>query len=89
MIAAGGWQVLWVKEQSYNRPCGAAVKGRQVGVGKPGDCVHKVQQQEGQQEPEAAWLEAQKQTQGKCSACGISLTSGVFDAEKASKEGFT
>ena len=58
VIGAVGMQVLWVEEQSYNRPCGAAVKGRQVGVGESGDCLHKVQQQEGQQKPEAAGLEA-------------------------------
>jgi len=40
-------QVLRRADQPDGGPCGAALQGRQVGLGEPGDRVHALQRQEG------------------------------------------
>ena len=57
-------QVLRDQERADSGPCGAAVQGREVGLGESGDRLQQVQQQEGQQEPQAAGVDPAPETQG-------------------------
>ena len=57
-------QVLRDAERADGGSCGAAVQGREVGLGEPGDRLQQVQRQEGQQEPQAAGVDPEAETQG-------------------------
>jgi hypothetical protein len=64
MLTSWVMQVLWHQNRANRRSCSAPFQGREVGVGKPGDRLHQVQWQEGQQKPQAARVEPEAEAQG-------------------------